>query len=535
VARGSQSTVPQRQTAVVLTAAAVAVLYVVHPPAAPDLAAQVARVDAVRSGAFLWWNGWFGGLQLPAYSALAPLVMAKFGVGLAAALAALACTGFGTSLLRHAPRPQAGAIGLGVAAFADVYAGRVTFALGAAAAVGCMALIRRRSAVLATPAALLTFLFSPLAGLFLGLVALGAAIASPQWRRAGAAVASILVAAAVVETLMFPGQGQMPYPWWHMAIAVVTIGVVAAVCPDRTVRAVCAVVAAATLLFFFVPSPVGTNMMRLCWLGAAPTVAAMGRLRRLPSIVLVAALAIWPAIDLGIQLHRADSPASQAAFYSPLVSAWRQQTGGESPRASGERIEVINPTSQWAAAYVAPLVPIARGWDRPTDRADNSLFYDGTLTAESYHRWLLDSSVGWVALPLQVPLDYASVAEATIVRTHPGYLEPVWSTKQWALYRVIGARSIVRGAKLLRVTSTSLTFSSAAAGNVEVNERWSRYLRLVTPQGVVRTCIAARGAGTLVEVPGPGTYGLEAHFDADLGGGRKTCSPHAAGTTGTTS
>jgi hypothetical protein len=518
-----------------VTALLAAAIYIAHPPAAPDLAAQVARVDAARSGAFLWWNGWFGGLQLPAYSALSPIVMSKLGVSVAAALAALLSTWIGLSIFRHSRRPIAGAAMLGVAAFADIFAGRVTFALGAAAAVGSVALIRRQSTIGAVAVACLAFLLAPLAGLFLGMAALAVALTDRERRRAGVAVAATLVVAGIVQIVVFPGAGQMPYPWWHMVIALLITSVVAIVCPDRTVRAGCAIAAAATVFFFLVPSPVGTNVVRLCWLVAAPIVAAnghftglpampTGRLRRLPVIVLVLGLVVWPAIDLGIQLHTAASPAAQQTFFTPLVSAWRAQAAQLPMQARGERVELINPTSQWGAAYVAPIVPIARGWDRPTDRADNALFYDGTLTASSYHAWLENMSVGWVALPLNTPLDYASRTEAAVVQQHPEYLKPVWQNSSWQLFRVTDAQSLVHGAAIVNVSSTGLTFHARAAVPVDVKERWSPYLRLSAGNQLVSACIVDQKPWTQITVPRTGTYTLSAKLDLNTDNHTQSCS-----------
>jgi hypothetical protein len=518
-----------------LTALLAAALYIAHPPAAPDLAAQVARVDAARSGAFLWWNGWFGGLQLPAYSALSPIVMSKLGVSVAAALAALVSTWIGLSIFRHSRRPIAGAAMLGVAAFADIFAGRVTFALGAAAAVGSVALIRRQSTIAAVAVACLAFLLAPLAGLFLGMAALAVAVADPDRRRSGIAVAAALVVAGVIQIVIFPGAGQMPYPWWHMAVALLITGVVALVCPDRTVRAGCAIVAAATVFFFLVPSPVGTNVVRLAWLAAAPIVAAngqfnglpavsVGQFRRLPVIALVLGLAVWPAIDLGIQLHTAASPAAQQTFFTPLVAAWRAQAAQQPMQASGERVELINPTSQWGAAYVAPIVPIARGWDRPTDRADNALFYDGSLTASSYHAWLENMSVGWVALPLNTPLDYASRSEAAVVQQHPAYLQPVWHNSSWQLFRVTDAEPLVRGASIVSVNSTGLTFQARASVPIDVKERWSPYLRLSAGNQLVSACIVDQQPWTQITVPRSGTYTLSAKLDLNSDSHTGTCA-----------
>jgi hypothetical protein len=508
---------------VAMLAVACAGVYVVHTPAVPDLAAQVARVDAARSGALLWWNGWFGGLELPSYSLLSPLVMSWLGVSVAAALAAVASTLLGIALFRSSRRPVAASIALSVAAFADILAGRVTFALGAAAAIGAVVLIKRGASWTAALAALVSYAFSPLAGLFLGLAALAIAVAQPQRRRGAVAAAVTLAAAAVVQTVLLPGAGEMPYPWWHMLIALVIVTAVGLVCPDRTVRVGCAIAAGATFLFYFVPSPVGTNIVRLVWLMPVPIVLAAGRLPKKLLVPLLVALSVWPAIDLGIQLDKAGNPAAKPSFYGPLVTALRTQADATGPQAQGERVEVVDPVTQWGAAYVAEAAPIARGWDRPTDRADNALFYDGSLTAASYQRWLKDTSVGWVALPLHVPLDYASVREGAIVRSRPSYLRPVWHNSSWQLYRVVGAQPLLQGASLVKAGGSAVTFRADRPGPVDVTVRWSPYLRLTAAGQVVDTCIRNVQPWTQVVVPRPGTYTLTARFDPELTSPSKSC------------
>jgi hypothetical protein len=507
-----------------MLAVACASVYALHTPAVPDLAAQVARVDAARSGAMLWWSGWFGGLQLPSYSVLSPLVMSWLGVSVAAGLAAVAASIFGLALFRTSRRPIAASLALSTAAFADILAGRVTFALGAAAAIGGAVLLRRDHRWLAPAAGLVAYLFSPLAGLFLGLATLAIAVTQPARRRSAVATAVTLVVAAALQTLLLPGAGEMPYPWWHMLIALVIITAVGIVCPDRTIRAGAWLAGGATLLFYFIPSPVGTNIVRLVWLLPIPIVLAAAKLPKKLLIPLVMALAVWPAIDLGIQLDKADNVAAKPSFYGPLVNELQEQTSLAGPQAIGERVEVVDPVTQWGAAYVAAANPIARGWDRPTDRADNALFYDGSLTSDSYHQWLTSSAVGWVALPLHVPLDYASVKEGAIVASQPSYLRPVWHNASWQLYRVVDAQPLVQGAALVGADSGGVTFIATKAGAVDVTVRWSPYLRLTADNKIVETCIRNQQPWTEVLVPQPGTYTLKARFDPDLTGRSSLCS-----------
>jgi hypothetical protein len=324
----------------------------------------------------------------------------------------------------------------------------------------------------------------------------------------------------------------MPFPWWHLALGLATVAVVAAICPQRVIRYGCLVVGLATVAFYLVPMAVGTNIVRFDWLVAAPVVAAAADLGRLRLIVVLTAALAWPMADFGVQLADASTPAASQAFYQPLISALHAQAATVGNGADGERVEVVDSTAQWSADYVAPAFPLARGWDRQVDRADNALFYNGTLTAANYHRWLSGLAVGWVALPLHTSYDYASVAEAALIRSHPDYLQLVWQSPNWQLFRVRAAHPLVRGAKVTAVGLTGVSFHASHAGPVELQLRWSRYLALSADNKVVSTCITARGPWTTVWIPRVGTYTVGAKLD--LGGAGTASSAAPCSSTGAT-
>ena len=56
-------------------------LYLILVPPVPDFAAQATRAAVFHQlGSATWWPGWYGGLELPTYSVIAPGVMATIGV-----------------------------------------------------------------------------------------------------------------------------------------------------------------------------------------------------------------------------------------------------------------------------------------------------------------------------------------------------------------------------------------------------------------------------------------------------------------------
>src|SRR6266516_3294458 len=82
-----------------LLAAALAVLYLVWDPLAPDLAAQVFRTDLFAHDGFGLWNGqWFGGHHTLGYSVLFP--------PLGAALGPIGARTHGSARCGSPPRPR---------------------------------------------------------------------------------------------------------------------------------------------------------------------------------------------------------------------------------------------------------------------------------------------------------------------------------------------------------------------------------------------------------------------------------------------
>jgi hypothetical protein len=514
---------PRWYAGVALLSSIGAVLYLLHTPPVPDLAAQVARAHVAKAGAFLWWDGWFGGMHLPSYSAASPFIMNVLGVHVTAAIAAVVSVVLAADLLRDTPRPRAGTLAFGVAVFADVVGGRVTFALGLAAALGALVFLRRNHAVMGSLTAACTCLFSPLAGLFLGLILVGVAVVDRDRRRPAAAMAGTLLALGGALALFFPGAGQMPYPWWHMLLGLLLTSAVIVLCEDPRIRTAGFFIALTILALGIAPGAIGSNVLRLVWLVAGPIVVACASLRGLRLLVIIVGLTVWPAIDLGVQLARAESPSAHESFYTPLVSALSTQVALAGPESRGQRVEVIDPATHWPAAYVAPSFPMARGWYRQADRSNNPLFYDGTFTPQRYHTWLSSLAVGWVALPMNVPLDGAAQKEAAAVRAEPAYLRLVWSNESWRLYRVVDSQPLLVGAEIVSADKNTITFTARNPGPVHVQIRWSPYVTLTAAEGST-SCVERDGQWTVVQVDSPGTYTLGTKFSLTRDNPSSRCS-----------
>ncbi|MGI8523710.1 MAG: MFS transporter, partial [Nocardioides sp.] len=170
--------------------------------------------------------------------------------------------------------------------------------------------------------------------------------------------------------------------------------------------------------------------------------------------------------------------------------------------------------------YVALAVPLARGWERQTDVGDNPLFYnDGALTPASYHRWLHQLAVRWVAVPAD-KLDFGSVDEADLIASGLPYLHLEWQSKTWKLYRVQDSTPLARRATVTSVGGGRITLVVSHAGRVPLQVRWSNHLsvldgtRPLVPGVPAQGCLARRGQWTTLRASQPGTYVLGADFDA---------------------
>ena len=125
--------------------------------------------------------------------------------------------------------------------------------------------------------------------------------------------------------------------------------------------------------------------------------------------------------------------------------------------AENRRTEIVPTARHWETAFVAGSFPIARGWERQLDMRFNGLFYDDELTAEAYHRWLLDEGVDRIALA-DAPLDAAGEQEAALLEQGLPFLRPVWSDRHWRVWEVVDATGVVDGpATVVDTTADTVT------------------------------------------------------------------------------
>ena len=494
-----------------------------------DVAAQVYRVDAFRHSGFTLWDfQWYGGHWTLNYSVIYPPLAAGLSVpGLTVLSAGLAALAFDRLVRPHFPAGgRAASLVFAAGTLVPAAIGQLPFLAGAALGLTALWVASRRAYA---PAALLAgaaALTSPLAGAFVALAA--AAWAIRDWRDTdlegfpvGAASLGTAAAGPVIAlAVLFPGQGSMPYPFvdylWELTIAVALWALAGR--GEPAIRAGCVLFAALATFSVAVPTPLGGNVGRLEDIVALPLcVGAIWARRR----VLLAAAAVVPLVlsQWGPAWSAVAGASSQAstgrAFFAPL--------DGELARLAGSgpagRVEVVPTEYHWEAAYVAPVMPLARGWERQLDVADNPLFYEtDALTATAYRAWLLDNGVRFVALPA-APLDMAGRAEALLVSsgTVPG-LVPVWHSRSWRLFSVDGSTGIVSSpARLVSVGDGKLVVRTGAPGAVLIRVRFSPDWTIDGAGCLTRT----DQSWIMVTVPRAEQFSLELSL---FGSGSSSCS-----------
>lgn len=502
-----------RAVAAVVGVSVVAYLFLAPPTL--DLAAQVARTTLFQKhGVRIWWPGWFAGTNLPGYSVLAPPLMAVTGVPLAGALATLAAGAGGARLFETARRPRLALVAFVGVLLADLVAGRVTFVIGSAFALLALRAAQSRSSRRAVLPSVAATLGSPLAGLFLGLLMLAVAITDASRRRVALVAAAAAAVPLVATTVLFPSTAVMPFDRGTLWMSLVACVVLLVMVPVRMVRGAAILLALAVVASYNIPSPLGSNVSRLAMLFAVPVLVGWAAAPLTALTLGLVPLIAWPALDLTGQLARADDPSSSRSYYSPLLS--ELQTLQSQAEATGQpgRVEIVDPRTHWGSAYIADTVPLARGWERQLDVADNGLFYDGTLTAASYHDWLRQLAVRWVALP-DATLDYAATTEGQLVSRGLPYLAPVWSSAHWRLYAVTDPQPLVAGAvSSVSLSPTGIEFRARSAGVVRVALRYTPYLRVRDAEGSGDgdACVEPDGQWTAVDLPAAGTYRMDAPF-----------------------
>nr|WP_221462910.1 glycosyltransferase family 87 protein [Streptomyces olivoverticillatus] len=508
--RGWRAALNRTVPVTLATAAVLHVLWVLFfANSGGDLAAQDAWAEfALQHPASAYNLAWYGGMHPVSYSVISPYLMAQLGVRTTMMIAGTVSAGLIALLLersRAVRKPLWPALYGTFALLCNAISGRVTFGLGTMFGLAAVATIfawpvdwrterkyRWGRAALAGVMAGLATASSPVAGLYVGIVA--AALWLSKRRPAAYALGITPVVVVALSAWLFPFSGRQPMSFLSVILPLLAgvFGMVFTPKSWRTVRIVSALYVLGVLLVWLIPSQIGTNIARLGMIfGGVVLVAVLTELKMPPRAELLrtgrtwtlTALAVltctvWQSVNSISDIVHTTPAASWARELAPLVDRLQKVD------AARGRVEVVPARSHREASALAPYVNLARGWNRQADRERNPLFYeDGRLTTASYRAWLSRWAVHYVVLPTGEP-DNAAVAEAKLVDAGPEYLRQVWQDENWRLYEVKDPTPLAAPPAVVeRADAGELTITVKQAGPVLIRIPYSPWLGLVDSNG----------------------------------------------------
>ncbi len=476
-----------------------------------DLPAQIYRsVQFERYGLLTFDTSWYSGHYFFTYSVVSPALGSVLGWRLLGVVsAAAAAEAFARLVRAEADRARlVGAVVFAVGLAVPLLVGEVTFLAGLAVGLWALVALGRAHQVIGPILALACTLTSPLAGFFLLLALAAWAISGSEGRRRAVVAGAVAALPLAVSTLAFHEVGVYGFPI-EQVVAVLACSAAGWIVVPRRMRVLrtgLLLYGAAAVVLFVIANPVGGNLVRLGSYVAPALVVALGwgelrrrdgwlQPRRVVAVLLVPALFWQWSTGIYALADARNDPTRSAAYFQPLVAA-----AARLPQPA--RLEIPFTNQHWEAAYVAPHVPLARGWERQIDVAQNPMFYDrSTLTPARYRAWLDEHGVTAVALP-DIELDLSGKKEAALIRDGLPYLHLVWRDAHWSLYRVEGSPGLVSGPAHLEVHSpNSFTLTASRPGTVTVRYRYTRTWSVTDGEA----CIAPTPDGwTQVSVPEPG-------------------------------
>ncbi|MGW7285881.1 MFS transporter [Streptomyces sp. NPDC054847] len=465
-----------------------------------DIAAQDAWAEFVGRHPDSAYNlAWYGGMHPVSYSVVSPYLMSVLGVRTTMMLAGTVSATLTALMLvrvRAVRNPVACSL-VGVFAFlCNALSGRVTFGLGMMFALGAVGAVfcwphrlrhhRWAKAVVAAPLAGLATAASPVAGLFLGVVAAALFL---NGRRPGAyAIGLTPVLVVALSAWLFPFSGTQPMSIGSTSLPFLYGVLVLLLVPKewRTVRTGAAVYAVGTLLTWAIDSQIGSNVSRLPMLFAGVVLLAalpytVPRSRKWYAVVIaVVGLNTWIGYKGVDDIVRTAPTASWNRELAPLVNRLQEVN------AERGRVEVVPASSHREASALAPYVNLARGWNRQADMKRNPLFYDkeNVLTSADYREWLHRWAVHYVVLPKGAPDSSGAEQEAELVRAGQPYLTRIWGDANWQLFAVENPTPMAEPpATVDHAGAGELTIHVKNAGRVLIRVPYSPWLSLVDDEG----------------------------------------------------
>jgi hypothetical protein len=504
--------------------ALVALLLLGAVPVGGDAAAHLYRTLLVKHGALVWDNLWFAGqYPLVSYSLFYYLPAAVLGNNLLGAVGVvLSAVLFASLVLRRWGQvARWPAYSFAVLTGGQLFTGDYPYTLGFTALLATIWALQRRRMWLAVLCAALTLGCSPLAFLFLCLALFALYRPSTYPRSLALVFALTIVALGAVEFAalwLFPSHGlYYPFTFWRFLLGV-PVGVLGFALALRgrgglPLASLFAVWTIAVIGGYFIPSPVGHNLLRPSalvfplMLLAALLAGFKPRWLAIPAIAAAFAANVVPYLTM---IPARSDPAAKASFWAPMLDYVARHSD------ANFRLEVVPTINHWESYYVPRAgYPIARGWYQQLDSGDNPDLYRGPLMPTTYRAWLRSAGVRFVLAAHDDPAS-GSAPEANLLASGHSGLVKVLEGSSGVVYELPNATPILTGPTPSAITSQ--TFSGIAGW---VSRPGSYFLRVhYTPYWSLKRgslCLRRGPNGmTQLRVQQPGPFLLQAAEKADM-------------------
>ena len=505
-------------------AAAVALPLALLGPSGGDEPAHLYRTELVRHGIFVWDGYWFAGhYPLASYSLLYYFPAALFGnlqltVAAIVASAALFAAIAREEWSRDAFWPS---ICFAVVASGPLFTGTYPFALGLLTALGTLRSLQRGQVWVAAGCVALTLGFSPLALLFLCIALVAIALVRRKFDRPVIVLGITVCLVGAFQSIALAAFAQdATYPFFRVGelVAVLAAGIIGTALSlqsprGRLLGVFFALWTLAALLAFVIPTPVGENISRLRGyllpLILLAAILAGFRPRWLTVLALGGALAYTFIPYVGAAPYRTDSRPAHASFWAPAIAFLRAH---EQP---GYRVEVVPTNDHWEGYWIPHEgFPLARGWYRQLDYAQNPLFYEQPLEPSEYLAWLHSTAVDYVLLPNTQIGRAGEEREVDLLTSGRSGLRLVLSTPNWKVWQVPDATPMLTGpgeARITRYGHDEIDGVTSAAGDYGLAVRFTNYWRILAGS----ICLAeARDGMTVLRAEQPGPFRLRIELGA---------------------
>ena len=369
---------------------------------------------ARREGVLVWDNDWYA-RPLPAPRLQPPLLLpgaaSRERVARLVSVAIAAAALFASLAEREWGDARAGpARVFAVLACGPLFTGTYPYALGLAVALGALkALQARRGHGSPVLLAVLTagLRRSPSSILCLACVAAFLAGGRASTADAVAMGAALLAVGLLQGSLLLVYRYEAEYPFFRLSELLASISLCARLRRARPARRSAVGPSpsssgcgrSAQRRRYLVPSPIGENVTRLRG-DRAPARAAGGGNRLVPAPLALRRRDHRRACLHASALRRSGGPTAATRAPRRRPSGRRRSPSWPSRPSPGDRVEVVPTGDHWEAYWVPRAgFPLARGWYRQLDIAENPLFYEDTLARPPTSRWLHSLGVRFVLLP----------------------------------------------------------------------------------------------------------------------------------------